>query len=247
MRFIDLARKRLLNEETTVNPFENLVAYYRFDESSGNAIDLINSHNGTLNGDVVRNASGKINDGYLFNSTTTKDGFVSLPTTLANDLDYTNFTICFWVKITDSDNSGFESIITDGTSDFADFQTKVSILLQQNSGRLIFSFDESTNFNTASTNLTPIQNQFYFIQYKYFSDGFIILKANNQTIAKTGRKINGSPNSSNPFYVGGRGASPGFFSPFTGVIDNLFFINGQSSDDTDEILYNDGNGLAYPN
>lgn len=247
MRFIDLAKKRLLHEETTIDPFVDAVAYYRFDESTGNAIDLINSHNATLNGDVIRNATGKINDGYLFNSTSAKDGFVSLPTTLANDLDYSNFTVSFWMRVTDSDNSGFESIITDGTSDFEDFQTKISIVLQQSSGRLLFNYDENNGFKTSSTTLTPIENQFYFIQYKYFSDGFILLKANNQTIAKTTGKMNGSPNSSNPIYVGGRGATPGFFSPFTGVIDNLFFINGQTSDKTDELLYNDGDGLAYPN
>jgi hypothetical protein len=35
--------------------FENAVAYYRFNETTGDAIDLVNAYNGTLNGNVSRN------------------------------------------------------------------------------------------------------------------------------------------------------------------------------------------------
>jgi hypothetical protein len=34
--------------------FENAVAYYRLDETTGDAIDLVNSYNGTLNGGITR-------------------------------------------------------------------------------------------------------------------------------------------------------------------------------------------------
>jgi hypothetical protein len=37
------------------NPmFDNAVAYYRFDETTGDAIDLVNAYNGTLNGTIGR-------------------------------------------------------------------------------------------------------------------------------------------------------------------------------------------------
>jgi hypothetical protein len=46
------------------NPmFNNAVAYYRFDETIGNAIDLVNSYNGTLNGPIIRNG-----EYYTFNN-----------------------------------------------------------------------------------------------------------------------------------------------------------------------------------
>jgi hypothetical protein len=35
--------------------FENAVAYYRLDETTGDAIDLVNGYNGTLNGNISRN------------------------------------------------------------------------------------------------------------------------------------------------------------------------------------------------
>ena len=38
------------------NPmFDNAVAYYRLDETTGDAIDLVNGYNGTLNGSIGRN------------------------------------------------------------------------------------------------------------------------------------------------------------------------------------------------
>jgi hypothetical protein len=39
-----------------INPmFDNAVAYYRLDETTGDAIDLVNAYNGTLNGAISRN------------------------------------------------------------------------------------------------------------------------------------------------------------------------------------------------
>ena len=35
--------------------FDNAVAYYRLDETTGDAIDLVNAYNGTLNGSISRN------------------------------------------------------------------------------------------------------------------------------------------------------------------------------------------------
>jgi hypothetical protein len=47
-----------------INPmFDNAVAYYIFDETTGDAIDLVNGYNGTLNGNISRNG-----EYYTFNS-----------------------------------------------------------------------------------------------------------------------------------------------------------------------------------
>jgi hypothetical protein len=46
------------------NPmFDNAVAYYRLDETTGDAIDLVNAYNGTLNNSISRNG-----EYYTFNS-----------------------------------------------------------------------------------------------------------------------------------------------------------------------------------
>jgi hypothetical protein len=49
-----IAASRL--RESPINPmFNNAVAYYRLDETTGDAIDLVNGYNGTLNGAISRN------------------------------------------------------------------------------------------------------------------------------------------------------------------------------------------------
>jgi hypothetical protein len=49
-----------------INPmFDNAVAYYRLDETTGDAIDLVNAYNGTLNGSIARDG-----EFYTFNAET---------------------------------------------------------------------------------------------------------------------------------------------------------------------------------
>ena len=43
--------------------FDNAVAYYRLDETTGDAIDLVNAYNGTLNGSISRNGEYYTFDG----------------------------------------------------------------------------------------------------------------------------------------------------------------------------------------
>lgn len=49
------------------NPPSNLVAYWTFDESSGDVIDYINGNNGTLSGNPTRDESGLFNASIHFN------------------------------------------------------------------------------------------------------------------------------------------------------------------------------------
>ena len=55
-----------------------------------------------------------------------------------------------------------------------------------------------------------------------------------------------SPSATNPISVGARanqGQSPSLF--FEGIIGDLFFINGQTDEGQDKMLYNNGNGVYY--
>jgi len=61
---------------------DNLVSYYKLDESSGNAIDAHGDNDGTLTGNITQNSTGKINTGYAFdgagqdNVSTFRDYFI---------------------------------------------------------------------------------------------------------------------------------------------------------------------------
>jgi hypothetical protein len=226
-----------LNQKS--NPFIDTIAYYRFDESSGNAIDLINNHNGTVVGGVTRNASGKLGDAYEFNGT---NSYVQLPPSLFNSLDYTNFTVCFWFKVLGNKTSSFEGIISDDSPVIED--TKLSISLQNSSGRIFFGYSDGTTINGAGSTLIPIINQFYFLQYKYLDNESIVIKVNNEVINTL--SVVSSPSATNPISVGARanqGQSPSLF--FEGIIGDLFFINGQTDEGQDKMLYNNGNGVYY--
>ena len=71
----------------------NLLHYYNFDETSGNLIDQVGSNDGTLGGGVTREATGKINDSYDFNNSST--GVVTLGADISQ-LNGSDFSISFW-------------------------------------------------------------------------------------------------------------------------------------------------------
>lgn len=76
--------------------FQNAVAYYKLDETSGDAIDIVNGYNGTLFGGVTQGVAGKIGNAYRFTS-----GRLEIPETFDFIQNTLVFTISFWIKIND--------------------------------------------------------------------------------------------------------------------------------------------------
>ena len=76
--------------------FQNAVAYYKLDETSGDAIDLINANNGTLVGGVTQGVAGKIGNAYSFDGV---DGYVN---TSSYQIPNSNsFAVSLWVFFED--------------------------------------------------------------------------------------------------------------------------------------------------
>jgi hypothetical protein len=72
----------------------NLLAYYDFEESSGDLLDQHNSNDGTIVGTPSRSQTGKVNNCYAFNGTT---DYINLGTGL---LDFTgDFSVSAWANI----------------------------------------------------------------------------------------------------------------------------------------------------
>jgi hypothetical protein len=84
-----------------INPlFANAVAYYKFDETTGDAIDSVNGYNGTLFGTITRGVTGKIGNAYQFQSNVDDIIFTQNPTDFTfveNDEDIP-FTFRCWLK-----------------------------------------------------------------------------------------------------------------------------------------------------
>lgn len=80
-------------------PTGDLVHYYGFEESSGNAIDIIDgSNNGTLLGSIIRGGAGKIRNSYWYyqSATATTVNITAYQTTSPTYSNYTNWTLNFW-------------------------------------------------------------------------------------------------------------------------------------------------------
>lgn len=90
-----------INVTTTTLPslFQNAVAYYRLDETSGDAIDVVNGYNGTLFGGVTQGVAGKI--GLAIESDAVGDKYFEIPT---QAFDENNFHTSGWFYFDSSNN-----------------------------------------------------------------------------------------------------------------------------------------------
>lgn len=118
-------RRSLLRKVGGANSlFENAVAYYKLDETSGDAIDSINNFDGTFNGGVTQGVQGKIGNAYNFNGITGHLDFGN--NSLSDFLDASGndipFSFSFWINPDDvsgvhflftKDNRSGRELITD--------------------------------------------------------------------------------------------------------------------------------------
>jgi len=84
---------------------DNLISYYKLDESSGDALDAHASNDGTVTG-ATQNVSGQINTAYDFDGINDVITFSSV-----YGIGTTSFSISLWVNITNTaQNGGFIKI-----------------------------------------------------------------------------------------------------------------------------------------
>jgi hypothetical protein len=118
------------------NPmFDNAVAYYRFDETTGDAIDLVNGYNGTLNGLISRNG-----EYYTFDK----------------ENEYVDIA---HVEIADEDDFSF----TDGSGNNTDFVIKTEVIFDTSKNyRLIVSKRENSTQGVKEWQFTFINDVLTF-------------------------------------------------------------------------------------
>lgn len=83
---------------------DNIVAYYKLDEASGNALDASGNGNTLTNANVTF-AAGKINNGAVFNSTT--DSLSTASSSPFNFTGATPFSVQAWVNPNTVNNNGY--------------------------------------------------------------------------------------------------------------------------------------------
>lgn len=231
---------------------DNLVSYWKLDESSGNAADSVGS-NTLTNNNTTAYAAGKINNGADFELSFSNS--LSITDAAQTGLDLTGaFTISFWVK-PESVVSGYHTMVSKGGISVAASDTTTQYLIwRDNDGagsaeRVQFlvrtaGANKEIGYTTGSAILNA--GTWYHIVAYYNPSTKMELFINNVSVASSTSSVPASlVNTARPFGLGADEAATAA-NFFDGVIDEVGIWNRVLTSDEITSLYNSGNGWQYP-
>jgi len=207
---------------------DNLVAYYKLDESSGNATDATGNGNTLTNTGTTPYTAAKINNGADFNRTNNRRLGISSNLSFSWSGDY---SWSFWVNMNSFVNSEYllDHVTTTGSSRRAIFYTNADAKF-----RIFASGNEAISSATYSTG-----TWYHIVGVKSGSDW--TLYVNNTSVATTTSST--VSYTANALSLGC--AYDGFGANANATIDEVGFWNKALSADERTLLYNSGNGLSY--
>lgn len=214
---------------------DNLISYWKLDESSGDALDAESVNDGTVNG-ATQNVSGLINTAYSFDGT---DDYVDFGDTAA--LKPTgSFSISMWVKGTSFSAGRFVSADSGGASynGYAirgSTGSKPQFQLSTASGRV----DATTGGigNAISDNVwTHLVLVYDGDEMRGYQDGSLVT---TETV------VGGSVTYTSTTNVN-LGSRQNGNNDYTGLIDEVGIWDKELTTTEITALYNSGAGLAYP-
>lgn len=198
---------------------DNLTNYYKLDESSGNASDVVGGKVGT-NTDVTYGA-GKINNGAIFNGSSSK------LVTNNQDNGGTAWSFSVWVKLNNYNNH----------SPFFTNQVGVIFRVNQSSGIILcFANGGAISFSTPGAVGTGAWHHVVWTHdntdhSKVYIDGSLVKSDANDTTIGTGNGVIGF------------GVSAEYLD---GMVDELGIWSRALTSTEVTTLYNSGNGFQYP-
>ena len=213
--------------------FQNAVAYFKLDETSGNAIDVVNENVGQVFGGVTQGVAGKIGTAYSFDGLTTTRVLIDV-----TNINFTSdFTIRIWSFIDDSvDNSALWSLnlpndvggwLMYGDTVFGSANRETRLFSQFTSSEIVFGGDIRNQW----AHTTIVRSGLDVLLYV---NGVLI---DSSTHADTTGFANISEFVLANWRISGQ-------RPLKGILDELIILEeawtaGQVSDD-----YNNGNGTT---
>jgi hypothetical protein len=203
--------------------YENISAYWKFDEQSGNMIDSWGSNHGVQYGtDITRGMTGKIEKAIHFN----RSGYFNC----GNDASVNitgPFTVAFWLQ-------------TDVTSAFWGIFCK----FPASAGGTVLSIGVTINkVSINSVAFSAIINDTGWHHIVCIYDGAKLLIYTNGIAGTPWAYSLGFAYTSSPLTVGGRSDNLNF----KGKLDEMGFWNGRAlSQQEVDTLFNLGNGLTLP-
>ena len=236
-----------INVTTTTTPalFQNAFAYYKLNETSGNAIDLVNGHNGTLNGGVTQGVAGKIGTAYSFDGSS---GFINFGNNASSEFsdgagNDIPFTIRMWINPNTIDNQWLFS--KDGSGDR-------ELIYRINTGGVVdvlfINGTTSNPFINTTFNAGIVTGQFQHIVLTYdgskSSDGIKLYVDNVEKLQTTSTQtFGGFVNGNEPLSFGYQARTSGNY--YDGIVDEQTIIKNEVWDITkisDD--YNNGIGTT---
>lgn len=210
---------------------DNLVSYWKLDESSGNAADSVGSNTMTNSG-TVSFAAGKINNAATFDGTNylSKSSQVGLPTLTSS------FSMQAWVNFT-ATNSRSKGIFS-GDGDWSGFLADSG----QSNGKVQFGFYNGSSFYRKYSSSAINDGSWHHVvgvrdrsanTIELFIDG-----VSQGTVSTSGDPVK---NGSTPAYIGSLAGDN-----WIGSIDEVAYWSRALTSTEVEELYASGSGLQYP-
>lgn len=226
---------------------DNLVSYWKLDETSGTRSDSHGSNNLTDNNTVTYTASGKINNAGTF--TAANSEYLSITDASQTGLDITtDLTISAWMYITSAPTSGNEYTLV---SKLSGSSSSYGLRYFNNGGTLqlaAFMYDSSaptTNINY-NKNVTLSTSTWNHIVYTFKSSTstaeFYVNGSSIGTV--TDASANDINNSTAKFTIGA--AFEGANRFMNGNLDEIGIWSRVITSGEVTSLYNSGSGFAYP-
>ncbi len=214
---------------------DGLLAYWKLDETSGNAADSHSTNTGTSS-NITYTATGKIGRCYTFNGTTSQVSF-------GNVLKPTGaLSISAWIKTT----SATEQHVLDCLAYATGYEGYGTIIYNDGSSGLMLGNNTAglldVSYNPVATNL--VDGAWHHVVWTW--NGTTAYMYHDVTNKSAGDAWSNTIvyNASNALYLGVKG--DGSSNRFTGDIDEVAIYNRAISDAEVAALNNNGAGLGYP-
>lgn len=216
---------------------DNLVAYYKLDESSGNATDAVGGTSLTASASAPTAATGKISGARQFTSTSTQR--FSLADNATHSTGDIDFSFSAWVYMdARNNNRGFLGKWTSGQEEYA------LVYLSNRLGFYVHDASSGQHGVNADDIGDPSASTWYHIVCGHDALANIAFIQVNGGTRYTVAHTTGVRNGTSPFNIGDYNNDAG--TVLSGRVDEVGMWKRVLSSAEAITLYNSGAGLAYP-
>jgi hypothetical protein len=227
-------------KQTKIALTDNLVSYWKLDETSGTRYDSTDTNNDLTDNNTVTYDTGKIENAAKFTRTNSES--LSIADASQTGLDPTgDFSISLWMSKT----SDFQMAFV--TKEAAGSRALEFMIYSNVNGGKPFCYINDTSYVEGTTNLGYAGAWHHIVlTYDYVTSGTSVMKmyVDGSLEGTTSNAVGPLTNSTAAFYIGARGGYSDNY--FNGLIDEVGYWSRTLTQAEVTSLYNSGNGLAYP-